>query len=198
MKKYLLLGLVIIVLGVLGARVWLANSADDGNETIVPERLADWIKNPDNAVFEVRDDYLYVQEAIGSTGVALERPQEIAGNFDFRFLMMSLTRAADIRFRLHKDKDIYDVEMKIGAAASKVRFLKNRRMVLEKDGIIIRPDTYYAFDLRRKDRRLSFNIDGQNVLETEVGNEPINFELELTGEPANPAAVQIKDLQIIR
>lgn len=198
MKKYLLLGLVIIVLGVLGARVWLANSADDGNETVAPEQLADWVKNPDNAVFEVRDDYFYIQEAIGSTGVTLERPQEITGNFNLRFLMLSLTRAADIRFRLHKDKDVYDVEMKIGAAASKIRLLKNQLMVLEKDGVLIRPDVYYAFDFRKKERRLSFDIDGQNLLEMEIDNAPLDFALELTGEPDNPAAVQIKDLQIIR
>ena len=198
MKKYLLLGLAVVVLGVLGARVWLANSADDRDEAITPEQLSGWVQNPDNAVSETRDDYFYIQEAIGSTGVTMECPQEIAGSFALRFRMMSLTRAADIRFRLHRDKDVYDVEMKIGAAQSKVRLLKNRLMVLEKDGVIIRPDTYYTFDLRKKDRHMAFGIDGQDILKMEIGNAPLKFMLELTGEPDNPAAVQIKDLQIMR
>lgn len=197
MKKYLLLGLVIVIAGVLGARVWLANSADEQNERISPQQLAGWVQNPDNAVSEVHDDYFYIQEAIGSTGIILQYPQTIRGDFELHFQLMSLTKAAEIRFSLSKDRDIYDIEMKLHAKAAKIRLLKNKLPVLEKDGIIIRPDVYYSFSFDKESGRLSLEINDQPLLHMEIGTAPLRFAWELTGEPDRPAAIEIRDMTII-
>lgn len=197
MKKYLLLGLVIVIAGVLGARVWLANSADEQNERISPQQLAGWVQNPDNAVSEVHDDYFYIQEAIGSTGIILQYPQTIRGDFELHFQLMSLTKAVEIRFSLSKDKDIYDIEMKLHAKAAKIRLLKNKLPVLEKDGIIIRPDVYYSFSFDKESGRLSLEINDQPLLHMEIGTAPLRFAWELTGEPDRPAAIEIRDMTII-
>lgn len=198
MKKYLLLGLVIVVLGVLGARVWFARSAADAKEQISPEQLAGWVQNPDNIVFDVKNDSFYIQEAIGSTGAELTRPEQIKGNFTLRFQLMSLTRAADIRFSLSKGTDVYDMEMKIGLSQSKLRLLKNRLLVLEKDGVIIRPDVYYSFSLAKSAGSLNFAVNEVDVLQMQIADAPLNFSLSLTGEPDHPAAVEIRDMEIIR
>jgi hypothetical protein len=107
MKKYLFLGFFILVTVVLGARI-LQTTASQNKKYISPEQLSLWVKNPDNAVIEINEDYFYVQEAIGSTAVTLEKPEILKGNFEINFQLMSLTQATELHFAMEKEKDLYD------------------------------------------------------------------------------------------
>ena len=198
MKKYVFLLVVLIVLGILGGGVWLASSSKDKEETITPQSLSSWVGNQENSIFEVREDAFYVQEAIGSTGIILSYPEELEGNFTLRFQMLSLTQKAAIRFVFGTGKNIYGVEMKISAQKNKLRLLKNKVAVLEKDGPLIKPDIYYSFELSKKGADLSLKVNEAEAINMQISDTPLKFSIELVGYPDNPAAVEIMDMEIIQ
>ena len=179
MKKYVFLLVVLIVLGILGGGVWLAGFTKDKEEAITPQSLSSWVENQENTVFEIREDEFYVQEAIGSTGLVLNCPEELKGNFILRFQMLSLTKRADIRFAFGKGRNVYDVEMKISAQKNKLRLLKNKVAVLEKDGPLIKPDVYYSFELSKKGSELSLKVNEEEIadfflFDTDMSTNGIN------------------------
>ena len=198
MKKYVFLLVVLIVLGILGGGVWLAGFTKDKEEAITPQSLSSWVENQENTVFEIRADEFYVQEAIGSTGLVLNYPEELKGNFTLRFQMLSLTKKADIRFVFGKGRNVYDVEMKISAQKNKLRLLKNKVAVLEKDGPLIKPDVYYSFELSKNGSELSLKVNEEEAINMQISDSPLNFSVELQGYPDNPAAVEIRDMEIIQ
>ena len=198
MKKYVFLLVVLIVLGILGGGVWLAGFTKDKEEAITPQSLSSWVENQENTVFEIREDEFYVQEAIGSTGLVLNYPEELKGNFTLRFQMLSLTKKADIRFVFGKGRNVYDVEMKISAQKNKLRLLKNKVAVLEKDGPLIKPDVYYSFELSKNGSELSLKVNEEEAINMQISDSPLNFSVELQGYPDNPAAVEIRDMEIIQ
>ena len=198
MKKYVFLLVALIILGVLGSGVWLASFTKDKEEAITPQSLSSWVENQENTVFEIREDEFYVQEAIGSTGLVLNYPEELTGNFTLRFQMLSLTKKADIRFVFGKGRNVYDVEMKISAQKNKLRLLKNKVAVLEKDGPLIKPDVYYSFELSKNGSELSLKVNEEEAINMQISDSPLNFSMELVGYPDNPAAVEIRDMEIIQ
>ncbi len=198
MKKYVFLLVVLIILGILGGGVWLAGFTKDKEEAITPQSLSSWVENQENTVFEIREDEFYVQEAIGSTGLVLNYPEELKGNFTLRFQMLSLTKKADIRFVFGKGRNVYDVEMKISAQKNKLRLLKNKVAVLEKDGPLIKPDVYYSFELSKNGSELSLKVNEEEAINMQISDSPLNFSVELLGYPDNPAAVEIRDMEIIQ
>lgn len=198
MKKYVFLLVVLIILGILGGGVWLAGFNKDKEEAITPQSLSSWVKNQENTIFEIREDEFYVQEAIGSTGLVLNCPEELKGNFTLRFQMLSLTKKADIRFVFGKGRNVYDVEMKISAQKNKLRLLKNKVAVLEKDGPLIKPDVYYSFELSKNGSELSLKVNEEEAINMQISDSPLNFSVELLGYPDNPAAVEIRDMEIIQ
>ena len=198
MKKYVFLLVVLIVLGILGGGVWLAGFTKDKEEAITPQSLSSWVENQENTVFEIREDEFYVQEAIGSTGLVLNYPEELKGNFTLRFQMLSLTKKADSRFVFGKGRNVYDVEMKISAQKNKLRLLKNKVAVLEKDGPLIKPDVYYSFEFSKKGSDLSLKVNEAEAINMQISDSPLNFSVELQGYPDNPAAVEIRDMEIIQ
>ena len=198
MKKYVFLLVVLIILGILGGGVWLAGFNKDKEEAITPQSLSSWVENQENTIFEIREDEFYVQEAIGSTGLVLNYPEELKGNFTLRFQMLSLTKKADIRFAFGKGRNVYDVEMKISAQKNKLRLLKNKVAVLEKDGPLIKPDVYYSFELSKNGSELSLKVNEEEAINMQISDSPLNFSVELMGYPDNPAAVEIRDMEIIQ
>lgn len=191
MKKYLVLGLAVVLLGVMGARVWYVRSACGGRAA--PAELAQWLENPDMNVFEIGDKSFYVQEAIGSQGITLAYPKPLKGDFRLKFDLMSLTSEVEIRLRFGKENGVYETEMKFSAKTSKLKFYKNKTLVLEKDAAQIQPDVFYNFLLRREGRFFSFAVDNQEVLRAETDDLPVAVRLSVTGFPDNPAAVEIMD-----
>ena len=198
MKKYVFLLVTLIVLSVLGAGVWLASFTKEKEEAITPQSLSSWVENQENTVFEIREDEFYVQEAIGSTGIVLSYPEELKGNFTLRFQMLNLTKKADIRFVFGKGRNIYDVEMRISSQRNKLRLLKNKVVVLEKDGPLIKPEVYYSFDLSKKGTELSLRVNEAEAINMQISDSPLNFSMKLVGYPDNPAAVEIRDMEIIQ
>ncbi len=196
MKKYLFSGLAVIALCIIGAAALLLRPAQKNVKNTAPAELASWIQDADSAVFETDKNYFYVQEAIGSTGVKLQAPQKISGNFDLRFQVMSLTRRADIRFSLKKAQHIYDIVLSFDANTSKVYLQKDSQKLLEKDGTQINPDIYYDFNLTNENGKISFAVNNNNLLDMQLDNTPFDLAIELTGEPDDPAAIQIQNMQI--
>ncbi len=185
------MGLLIVSLGVLGARVWYVHSAC--SDRAAPAELVRWLENPEMNVFEVGEKSFYVQEAIGSQGITLAYPKLFKGNFCLGFDLMSLTSEADIRLRFGKGNGVYETEMKFSDKTSRVKFYKNNILVLEKDAVQIQPDVFYNFMLRREGRFFSFAVDNQEILRVETDDLPVAVQLSVTGFPDNPAAVEIMD-----
>ncbi len=198
MKKYVFLLVALVALGALGAGIWYTTSTNERDEAITPQSLSSWIEDQENTIFEIREDEFYVQEAIGSTGLVLNCPEELKGNFILRFQMLSLTKRADIRFAFGKGRNVYDVEMKISAQKNKLRLLKNKVAVLEKDGPLIKPDVYYSFELSKKGSELSLKVNEEEAINMQISDSPLNFSVELMGYPDNPAAVEIRDMEVIQ
>lgn len=194
MKKYLILGALVAIIGVLGARVWYVRSACDNRAA--PADMASWLQNQDMNLFEAGDKSFYVQEAIGSQGIVLAYPQVLKGDFRLKFDLMSLTEEADIRLQFSREKDVYETEMKFSANAGRLKFYKNKTLVLEKDGAQIQPDIFYNFALQRTGRIFSFAVDNQEVLKAETDDLPVEIRLNIVGRPDNPAAVEIMDWNV--
>lgn len=113
MKKYLILGFVVVLIGVSGALVWQAKSSrltlkGISGEAISAEDLNKWDKSSDNMQTEVQGNQLYIQESIGSEGVALVYPQKISGDFIFKFKLMSLTQTGKIKIISRNDDGDYE------------------------------------------------------------------------------------------
>lgn len=195
MKKYLFLGFFILVTVVLGAKI-LQTTASQNKKYISPEQLSLWVKNPDNAVIEINEDYFYVQEAIGSTAVTLEKPEILKGNFEINFQLMSLTQATELHFAMEKEKDLYDVEMTISANTNKIKLYKNKLLVLEKDAILIKPNAYYSFAIRHSEEGFIFVVNEEKVLAMHIAQTPVKFAITLIGKPNQPAAFEIRDMVI--
>lgn len=194
MKKYVILGLLLVVFGVLGARVWYVRSACDNKAA--PAEMSGWLAHPDMNVFEAGDKSFYVQEAIGSQGIVLAYPKLLKGDFRLAFDLMSLTAEADIRIHFSKENDVYETEMKFSSKANKLKFYKNKRLLLEKDAAQIQPDIFYNFQLRRQGKTFWFEVDKQEVLKAETDDLPVKVRLNIIGQPDNPAAVEIMDWDV--
>ena len=194
MKKYLILGTVLVLLGVLGAKVWYAKSAC-GNKS-VPGELSEWLVNSDMNIFEVGDKSFYVQEAIGSQGIEMLYPRLLKGDFLLTFNLMSLTAEANIRICFLKENDEYETEMKFSSGANKLKFYRNKMLLLEKDVAQIEPDIFYNFQLQRKGNVISFEVDKEEFLKMETSDLPVKIRLSVSGYPDNPAAVEIMDWEV--
>lgn len=194
MKKYLILGTVLVLLGVLGAKVWYAKSAC-GNK-FVPGELSEWLVNSDMNIFEVGDKSFYVQEAIGSQGIEMLYPRLLKGDFLLTFNLMSLTAEANIRICFLKENDEYETEMKFSSGANKLKFYRNKMLLLEKDVAQIEPDIFYNFQLQRKGNVMSFEVDKEEFLKMETSDLPVKIRLSVSGHPDNPAAVEIMDWEV--
>lgn len=195
MRKYLFSGLLIIVICLAGVTFWELRPLTKAAE-ITPNELANWVQDTDNAVFEATNEYFYIQEAIGSTGVILQNPYKVSNDFNLNFQVMSLTKTADLSFILKKENHTYNIALKIENGESKIVLYKDNLQMLEKSGVQIKPDIYYNFSLIGKNGKIGFAINEDEVVNMQIDKFPFDLAIELTGEPDNPAAIQITNMQI--
>ena len=192
MRKRLLWSLIALTCGVLGTGIWFASSVNS-SYVVPPQEMQSWLKNIDMNVWEASDKSFYVQEAIGSQGIVLEYPKQLKNDFLLTFNIMSLTSEAEIRLGFGKKGKKYETEVKFSDRSNKLKFSKNKVLLLEKDIKQIQPDIFYNFELRRKNNIFVFAIDGNEVLKAETDHNPVSISLDIVGFPDNPAAVEIMD-----
>lgn len=197
MKKYIILSTTIIFIGVIIAIVWVSGQASPYPKPVLPQELASWIVNVEDAIIETHSDYLYIQEAIGSTAVELKNPQLLENNFKLQFQLLSLTQAATLHFSLQKENDIYDIEISFSNQDNKIKLSKNKLFLLEKEVVSIRPNAYYGITIEHQLDNLNFFVNENRVLSMSIAPQPIQLGLSLIGHPNNPAAFEIRDMQII-
>ena len=147
MKKYLILGFVVVLIGVSGALVWQAKSSrltlkGISGEAISAEDLNKWDKSSDNMQTEVQGNQLYIQESIGSEGVALVYPQKISGDFIFKFKLMSLTQTGKIKIISRNDDGDYEYIVELQQLRSKqtAKIWRDGALVGQADAFTLKPD----------------------------------------------------------
>lgn len=197
MKRYIVLGIIIFFIGVLAARVWVSSIAAPCPKDISSKQLATWIIDSENTITDVYPDYLYVQEAIGSTAVELKNPQLLKGEFKLQFQLLSLTQTAKLYFKLQKENDIYEIEMNFSANHSTAKLSKNNLFLLEKEIITIKPNIYYGISIEQQNNLLTFSVNENKALSMSITPQPVQLSIKLVGQPDNPAAFELRDMQII-
>lgn len=205
MKKYLILGFVVVLIGVSGALVWQAKSSrltlkGISGEAISAEDLNKWDKSSDNMQTEVQGNQLYIQESIGSEGVALVYPQKISGDFIFKFKLMSLTQTGKIKIISRNDDGDYEYIVELQQLRSKqtAKIWRDGALVGQADAFMLKPDVFYQIIFERSGRQLNLEIDGKTVISSTENKPAQNATLgiRIEGRPDHPAAIEIKDVEL--
>ena len=205
MKKYLILGFVVVLIGVSGALVWQAKSSrltlkGISGEAISAEDLNKWDKSSDNMQTEVQGNQLYIQESIGSEGVALVYPQKISGDFIFKFKLMSLTQTGKIKIISRNDDGDYEYIVELQQLRSKqtAKIWRDGALVRQADAFTLKPDVFYQIIFERSGRQLNLEIDGKTVISSTENKPAQNATLgiRIEGRPDHPAAIEIKDVEL--
>lgn len=205
MKKYLILGFVVVLIGVSGALVWQAKSSrltlkGISGEAISAEDLNKWDKSSDNMQTEVQGNQLYIQESIGSEGVALVYPQKISGDFIFKFKLMSLTQTGKIKIISRNDDGDYEYIVELQQLRSKqtAKIWRDGVLVGQADAFTLKPDVFYQIIFERSGRQLNLEIDGKTVISSTENKPAQNATLgiRIEGRPDHPAAIEIKDVEL--
>lgn len=205
MKKYLILGFVVVLIGVSGALVWQAKSSrltlkGISGEAISAEDLNKWDKSSDNMQTEVQGNQLYIQESIGSEGVALVYPQKISGDFIFKFKLMSLTQTGKIKIISRNDDGDYEYIVELQQLRSKqtAKIWRDGALVGQADAFTLKPDVFYQIIFERSGRQLNLEIDGKTVISSKENKPAQNATLgiRIEGRPDHPAAIEIKDVEL--
>ncbi len=207
MKKYLLLGLIVLILGMLGARVWFANSSEKCEElkgmkaeAISADELQRWISPDSDTVSETGKDIFYVQEAIGSEGFELIAPRAVDGDFILKFDFMSLTRQAMMRFNLARENstDIYALEISTSATKHVLKVLKNQKILAQSETAQLKPDVFYPVQLEKIGKEILFVFNHEELfkLSEETPGDQTRIIFEVNGAPDNPAAIEIKNMKL--
>lgn len=205
MKKYLILGFVVVLIGVSGALVWQAKSSrltlkGISGEAISAEDLNKWDKSSDNMQTEVQGNQLYIQESIGSEGVALVYPQKISGDFIFKFKLMSLTQTGRIKIISRNDDGDYEYIVELQQLRSKqtAKIWRDGALVGQADSFTLKPDVFYQIIFERSGRQLNLEIDGKTVISSTENKPAQNATLgiRIEGRPDHPAAIEIKDVEL--
>lgn len=206
MKKYLILGFVVVLIGVSGALVWQAKSSrltlkGISGEAISAEDLNKWDKSSDNMQTEVQGNQLYIQESIGSEGVALVYPQKISGDFIFKFKLMSLTQTGKIKIISRNDDGDYEYIVELQQLRSKqtAKIWRDGALVGQaEDAFTLKPDVFYQIIFERSGRQLNLEIDGKTVISSTENKPAQNATLgiRIEGRPDHPAAIEIKDVEL--
>lgn len=205
MKKYLILGFVVVLIGVSGALVWQAKSSrltlkGISGEAISAEDLNKWDKSSDNMQTEVQGNQLYIQESIGSEGVALVYPQKISGDFIFKFKLMSLTQTGKIKIISRNDDGDYEYIVELQQLRSKqtAKIWRDGALVGQADSFTLKPDVFYQIIFERSGRQLNLEIDGKTVISSTENKPAQNATLgiRIEGRPDHPAAIEIKDVEL--
>ena len=194
MKKYWMAVIAFFVLGTGVAALWFTGRG--AVHEVSAEEISGWLQNPEQNVFEIGKHSFYVQEAIGSQKIVLRYPSEFSGDFGLDFQMMSLTRSAIVRLLIKTGSDFYETEMHFAEEGNRLRFYKNKMLMLEKEAPRIAPDVFYLFSLVRQGRLFRFGIDGQAFLTAEINSFPATLLMEIQGAPDDTAAVEIMDWRI--
>ena len=205
MKKYLILGFVVVLISVSGALVWQAKSSrltlkGISGEAIRAKDLNKWDKSSDNMQTEVQGNQLYIQESIGSEGVALVYPQKISGDFIFKFKLMSLTQTGKIKIISRNDDGDYEyiVEMQELRSNQTANIWRDGALVGHADAFTLKPDVFYQIIFERSGRQLNLEIDGKTVISSTENKPAQNATLgiRIEGRPDHPAAIEIKDVEL--
>ena len=207
MKKYLLLGLIVLILGMLGARVWFANSSEKCEElkgmkaeAISADELQRWISPDSDTVSETGKDIFYVQEAIGSEGFELIAPRAVDGDFILKFDMMSLTKKSSLRFTLAKENstEAYALEINSSANAQIFKIWQNQTLLKQIEFNNLEPDVFYPVQFEKIGDEILFIFNNQELLKI-TQKEPekqTRFIFEVFGAVDNPAALEIKNMKL--
>lgn len=203
MKKYIWLGIMVVLLGVSSALIWKAQSAGCPEyrgmrgEKISPADLSHWITDTENVLFEIQPDQLYIQEAIGTQGINLAVPQKIRGDFALSFDILSMTKAATITLASSKadGEDIYSIELQLLADRHEVKIRRGNKVVAQTSGLTLKPDQFYHTQFAKSGNKLLLDIDGMEVLSTNISPAANGrIELAVVGRLDNPAAIEIKNM----
>ena len=202
MKRYWILGSVIVFIGVVLALVLNANSADDGQLTerkVSAEQLRQWLNNKKDAVYEIRKNEFYVQEAIGSQGVSLTIPQKFYNDFIVRFNLMSVTESANIKLiKVNTaNGDTYSFEIRQRPKGYRFSVYHNGHSIVKKDGDTLEPNVFYAITFEKKANQMALTMNNEELWRQDfpegTGRKAM-FNILLLGLPDHPAGIVIKDM----
>ncbi len=202
MKRYWILGGVIVFIGVALALVLNANSADDGQLTerkVTAEQLRQWLNNKKDAIYEIRKDEFYVQEAIGSQGVSLTIPQKFFNDFIVRFSLMSVTESANIKLiKVNTaNGDTYSFEIRQRPEGYRFRVYHNGHSIAEKDADVLEPNVFYGVSFEKHANHMALKLNDKELWRQDfpdgTGRKSM-FNILLLGLPDHPAGIVIKDM----
>ena len=149
---------------------------------------------------EVQGNQLYIQESIGSEGVALVYPQKISGDFIFKFKLMSLTQTGKIKIISRNDDGDYEYIVELQQLRSKqtAKIWRDGALVGQADAFTLKPDVFYQIIFERSGRQLNLEIDGKTVISSTENKPAQNATLgiRIEGRPDHPAAIEIKDVEL--
>lgn len=207
MKKYLILGAVVVLIGALGSRVWYARSADDCGEFrgltgrhIRSEQLENWPRNNDDVISEIDQGQFYIQEEIGSQGASIAYPQKLNGDFIISFDLKSITKSAEINLITADSGQSRQYRFEVKQLGSKqvTKIWNDGKLLGQYQGKILYPDVYYHFIIERRGAKAVLEINGKEILA--IHDDELHlaetFELSISGQPDHPAAVMIKNMKI--
>lgn len=169
MKRYWILGCIIVFIGVVLALVLNANSADGDNglveKKISAEQLRQWLNNKRDAVYEIRNDEFYVQEAIGSQGVSLTIPQKFFNDFTVRFSLMSVTETANIKLiKVNTaNGDTYSFEIRQRPEGYGFNVYHNGHSITKKDGKAIEPNVFYTITFEKQEKHMALLLNEKEL-----------------------------------
>lgn len=204
MKKYLWLGLAVVMLGVCGALVYRAQSSACPEykglrgEAISPAGFSQWIVPDDNVLFEIQKNGLYVQEAIGSTGILLRSPRVIQSNFAFALDLMSMTQSARLRLSVKNQQghEMYSFDLQQLKREHRATLQENGKKLGTAQGEVLLPDRLYPAVMEKSGKQLILSVNGKEILKAPANNEEGGgyIELAIEGQPDHPAAFEFKNV----
>lgn len=165
------------------------------------ETLKGWLNNRNDAVFEVEEGQFYVQEAIGSQGISLTRPQKFFGDFAIHFDLMSSTKFSVAKMIIinSANGETYSFEIRQREEDSVFKIHHNGALLGEVEQKAIEPNVFYAISLEKQEKRIALSFNGK-ILWTQdfpegTGRKAV-FNMLLNGLPDHPAAITIRNMKI--
>lgn len=206
MKKYIWLGLVIVLLGVSGALIWRAQSAVDcgridgmSGQRISAEALSKWTSNRDDLILEVHRNELYLQETIGSNAVSLTSPQKLKNNFILTFELMSQTRSAQLTFKTVNDdgSENYVLTLKQNPLKTVAELRYGVKLIKKTEISTLKANKFYEIKLEKKGAHFSVEINGIPVISLTDANKSVGkVVIALQGQPDHPAGITIRNMRL--
>ncbi len=206
MKRHIVFIVAVVVVVVLSCLAfWYRSSYEtEGGlkgKKVSAETLKGWLNNRNDAVFEIADGDFYVQEAIGSQGVSLTRPQKLFGDFAIRFDLMSSTKFSVAKLIIinSANGEAYSFEIRQREDDSIFKIHHNGVLLGEVEHEVIEPNVFYAISLEKQEKHIALGLGEKTLWKQDfpegTGRKAV-FNMMLNGLPDHPAAITIRNMKI--